>query len=516
MQRITKYTYALLLGATMGLASCDKGFEEMNTNPNASTKPNVDYLFSQSILQGNYVYDRVYFYTSYITCGAFVQHFSFAKEVTLAGSGDKYGQVDTYQGQYFRFAYTNVLTTLHELIRTADANPDLVNKAAAARIWRVLIQQRITDLYGDVPYTEANQGATGGVFQPKYDAQPAIYDGMLRELETAATALDNSKTKFGAADFVYKGDVAKWKKLAYSLMLRVAMRMTKVAPDKAREWAQKAIAGGIILQEEDQAVVAYGSGSQNYNVNPVVFEIVGQDIKPGSKGADNTENGKYSKTFIDFLKSRNDPRLPVISVVWNGGVADTSAALQKGMPNGTEVRPNDFVTYSEPNPATILQNAAPLIVVSAAEMRFLLSEAILRTWATGNAAQAYKEGIEIAMRNWALFGAAGRIPADKINAYTTANALNTAAPFNDQMNQIHSQFWIASLLDEQEAYANWRRTGYPVLTPVNARDNQTNGTIPRRLPYSRTEQGSNRGNYDAAVARQGADLLTTRIWWDKQ
>lgn len=515
MQRIVKYTYALLLGASMGLASCDKGFEEMNTNPNASTKPNVDFLFSQSILQGNYVYDRVYFYTSYLTCGAYVQHFSFAKDVTLAGSGDKYGQVDTYQGVYFRFAYTNVLTTLHELIRAAEGNPDLVNKAASARIWRVLIQQRITDLYGDVPYSEANKGATEGVFQPKYDPQSAIYDGMLRELEAAVGAFDNGKLKFGAADFVYKGDIAKWKKLAHSLMLRIAMRMTKVAPDKAREWTLKAIAGGIIMQEEDQAVVQYGSGSQTYNVNPVVYELVGQDLKASSKGADNTENGKFSKTLIDFLKSRNDPRLPVVSVVWNGGAPDTTSTLQKGMPNGTEVRPDDFVTYSEPNPATILVNTSPLIVVSAAEMRFLLSEAILRTWTPGNAAQAYREGIEIAMRNWSLFGAAGRIPADKINAYTAANALNTAGAFNDQMNQIHSQFWVASLLDEQEAYANWRRTGFPVLVPVNAQDNQTNGTIPRRLPYSRTEHGSNRSNYDAAVARQGTDLLTTRIWWDK-
>ncbi|MGE7774821.1 SusD/RagB family nutrient-binding outer membrane lipoprotein [Chitinophaga sp. NPDC101104] len=515
MQRITKYTFALLLGASMGLASCDKGFEEMNTNPNASTKPNVDYLFSQSILQGNYVYDRVYFYTSYLTCGAFVQHFAFGKEVTLAGSGDKYGQVDSYQGQYFRFAYTNVLTTLGELIRTADANPDLVNKSASARIWRVLIQQRITDLYGDVPYSEAGKAVTDRVYQPKYDAQSAVYDGMLRDLESAIGAFNDGKMKFGAADFVYKGDVAKWKKLGYSLMLRIAMRMTKVAPDKAREWAQKAIAGGIIMQESDQAIVQYGSGSQNYNVNPVVFEIVGQDIKPSSKGADNTENGKFSKTFIDFLKAKNDPRLPVISVVWKDGKPDTSAAIQRGMPNGTEGRPDDFVTYSEPNPATVLQNSAPLIVVSAAEMRFLLTEAVLRTWATGNAAQTYKEGIEIAMRNWALFGEGGRIAPDKINAYTTANALNMAGSFNDQMNQVHSQFWIASLFDEQEAYANWRRTGFPVLVPVNAKDNMTNGTIPRRLPYSRTEQGSNRSNYDAALARQGADLLTTRIWWDK-
>lgn len=186
------------------------------------------------------------------------------------------------------------------------------------------------------------------------------------------------------------------------------------------------------------------------------------------------------------------------------------------MPNGTNGKPANFVTFSEPNPATILQYAAPLIVLSAAEVNFLLSEAILRGWATGNAADVYRTGIEISMRNWSLFGAAGVIAPGKINAYTAANALNTAGTFDAQMNQIHSQFWVASLLDEQEAYANWRRTGYPQLTPVNFPGNATGGTIPRRLPYPVQEQGINKRNYDAAIARQGADLLTTRVWWDKQ
>jgi hypothetical protein len=123
MQRFAKYTLVLLLG----LASCDKGFEQLNTNPNASVKPNVDYLFSQSILKGNYVYDRAYFYTSYLTCGNYVQHFATAKELAGAGSGDKYGVHDQYQSFYFRYTYTNVLTTLKELDKAATA-PEFVNK----------------------------------------------------------------------------------------------------------------------------------------------------------------------------------------------------------------------------------------------------------------------------------------------------------------------------------------------------------------------------------------------------
>lgn len=516
MQRIARYTYTLLLGAALGLTSCDKDFEELNTNPNASTEPNVDLLFSQSILKGNYVYDRVYFYTSYLTCGNYIQHFATGKEITVAGSGDKYGVYDFYQGFYFRYTYTNVLTTITELIKAADKQPELVNKKAAARIWRVMIMQRITDLYGDVPYTDANKATSNLVFLPKYDPQSEIYDGLLKELESAIASFDDAQIKYGKADFIFEGSIPKWKKFAYSLMFRLAMRMSKRAPEKAREWAAKAIQGGVITAEADQAVVRYTNGPQTYNDNPVAFELVGQEYQPGFNGERNTEYGKYSKTFIDFLKTRNDPRLPVVSIVWKGANADTTSAIQKGMPNGTNGKPADFVTFSEPNPATILQYSAPLIVLSAAEMNFLLSEAILRGWATGNAADAYRAGMEISMRNWSLFGAAGVIAPAKINAYATANALNMAGTFEAQMNQIHSQFWVALLLDEQEAYANWRRTGYPQLTPVNFPGNATNGTIPRRLPYPVQEQGINRTNYNDAISRQGADLLTTRVWWDKQ
>lgn len=299
-------------------------------------------------------------------------------------------------------------------------------------------------------------------------------------------------------------------------MLRVAMRLTKRDEAKAREWAQKAITGGVILLPADNAVVKYSNGPQVYNNNPVAYELVGQDYIPGANGINNTEGGKFSKTFIDYLKNHNDPRLNVVAVTWNGSTPDTSTVKQKGFPSGTGTRPADYNTYSEPNPATILQYAAPLLVLTNAETNFLLSEAALRGWTGGSAAQYYKTAIENNMQNWALFGPGGVIASNRISDYTSANALNTAGSFDAQMNQVHSEFWIALLLDEQEAYANWRRTGYPQLTPVNYPGNSTGGAIPRRFPYSQPEQGMNKINYNAAIARQGADLLTTRVWWDKQ
>ncbi|RBL89541.1 SusD/RagB family nutrient-binding outer membrane lipoprotein [Chitinophaga flava] len=515
MQRIARYKFILILGAVLGLSSCDKGFEALNVNPNASEKPNVDLLFTQSLLKGNLPLDRAYFFTSYLHCGTYIQHFAIAKEVAGSGAGDKYAVNDFYQSFYYRNVYTNTVTTLTEIIEAAKG-PENVNKLSVARIWKALIMQRITDLYGDVPYSDANRGKYD-LFQPKYDPQEDIYAGLLKEVDEAIKAFDPSKPTYGNADLIYKGNIAQWKKFGYSLMLRLAMRTTRATSTKvvAKDWAQKAIAGGVITDAADIAVMRYSNGPQTYNNNPIAFELVNQDYTTSSKGASNQEWGKFSKTFIDFLKNNNDPRLGVVSVVWTNGVPDTTAALQKGMANGSDVKPANPASYSEPNPATILNYSSPVLVMTNAEMNFLLSEVALRGWGTGDVAQLYNNGVTASLRNWGLFGAAGVIAPARIDQYMAEHALNTGGTFDQQMEQIHTQFWAALLLDEQEAYANWRRTGYPVLVPVKYTGNVTNGTIPRRLPYSQTEQGINGTNYNDAVKRQGPDLLTTRMWWDK-
>jgi len=106
------------------------------------------------------------------------------------------------------------------------------------------------------------------------------------------------------------------------------------------------------------------------------------------------------------------------------------------------------------------------------------------------------------------------ISDDAIDDYLTANPY-TGGTFDQQMKQIHTQFWASLFMTNMEVYANWRRTGYPVLIPVNYPGNATGGTISRRLPYPQSEASLNTENYKAAVAAQGPDLFTTRVWWDK-
>jgi hypothetical protein len=259
-----------------------------------------------------------------------------------------------------------------------------------------------------------------------------------------------------------------------------------------------------------------GTG-QDINKNPVALNLWNSDYIV-QNGNTNTEGGKYQDVFINYLKSTNDPRLPIVSVVWKNGAPDTSVAIQKGMSAGiSNVKPTDFGTYSEPNAKTVLLLNSPMLVFTAAESHFLMAEAALRGWYNGaTAASLYKSGVESALRQWSIIaGSAGTISSGAFNNYVTNNALNTAGTFDQQMQQIYTQFWISIFPDAQEVFASYRRTGYPALTPNNYPNNATGGKIFRRMLYPQSEQNLNPDAYAAAISRQGADNLLTRMWWDK-
>ncbi|GAB3569070.1 SusD/RagB family nutrient-binding outer membrane lipoprotein [Spirosoma luteolum] len=506
-----RYRLLLLASLATGLTACDNGFEALNVNPDASTTITPAYVFTKAQLDA---LGNSYFSTGVLASGGSMQHFATYKDVP--GIGDKYYfQQGSYPYDFFQNAYPGAVNETAEVIRAVSTDPSQVNLLSVARIWRVYVMHRITDLYGDIPYTDAAKGYSQNVFTPKYDAQSAIYADMLNELEQSAAAFDASKTTFGTADLIYGGNIDKWKKLAYSLMLRLGMRMTKVDAGLAKTWVQKAIAGGVITQDADLARISYLASGQDINKNPIALSLRNSDYS-AANGNDNIEGGKLARTFIDQLRNTADPRLNVIAVVWNGTTADTATALQKGMPNGLLVKPADFKTYSEPNPLTVLKLDAPVLVMTAAETNLLLAEAAVRGWYTGDAATAYAAGIRSAMANWALFNpTAGAISAAKVTAFLARNPFPADGTTDAKLEQIHTQMWVSLFPDEQEVFANWRRTGYPKLTPVNVVGNITGGVIPRRLLYPPTEESVNNAQYSAAVARQGANLLTTRIWWDK-
>jgi hypothetical protein len=518
-----KYLKLLYLAPLALLStSCDKGFKEMNVNPNASIEAVPGFLFTRAQLV---TVANNFTGAAYLTIGGSMQHFATYKEVP--GAGDKYFNYSYSTGSWGLYggdpASAGAVIDMNQVIDAVSKQPADVNKLSVARIWKAYLYHRLTDLYGDIPYKDAGKALSDKNYSPKYDLQSAIYPDLLKELDESLKAFDASKPTFGTSDLIYSGDVTKWKKFGYSLMLRLAMRLTQVDAATSKTWVEKAIAGGVITDDADLATIGYVDGSITANRNFIASGLMSTDYI--SPGGDNVEGGKFAKTFIDYLKTTKDPRLNVLSVVWTKAsstapyVADTATALQTGMPNaGFNTLPANFDTFSEPNPATVLKYSAPLLVFTTAETHLLLAEAALRGWYSGSTAAAeYALAVKAGLKHWALFGAAGVISDAKINAYLAANPYKTAGTTEEQMEQIQTQKWVALILeDEYEIFSNWRRTGYPKLTPTNYPGNLTGGKIPTRFVIPDSEELYNQANFYEARTRQGGtNTLSSIVWWDK-
>ncbi|WP_337968744.1 SusD/RagB family nutrient-binding outer membrane lipoprotein [uncultured Flavobacterium sp.] len=497
--------FCIAIVGAMTLTSCDKGFEEMNTNPNALTDPAIKSMFTLAEI---YVDGQDYSNTrgNNAYAAQIVQHFS-----SLGGPGSKYTYSSEYSGSLFGETYGKGLNQVFQLLSVVKDTPENTNMIQACRIMKVFMFQKLTDTYGEIPYFEAVKGYNGNVFAPKYDSQEAIYNDLLKELDEAGTALDANKAFVGNADLYYQSDVAKWKKLANSLMLRVAMRLSKVNPAKAQQYVEKAVAKGVFTSNAESLVLKHDAGPQGVRTNPITSSWVRNDLNGGDS------NTKYSKTFIDMLKNTNDPRLRIYAKLEASG--NNNPASQQGLANDAKEFPGgDKKLFSDPNTSTVLRLDAPTLIMSYAEVKFLLAEAAVKGWNVGDTAQnLYQDGVRAAMEVLVIFG--DKVPAVSLaeyNTYIAANPFKATGTEAQKIEQIITQKWIVLLFNGFEAFSEYRRTGYPVLVPVNDPAGETKGTVPRRLIYDQSELITNEANYKAAIARQGLDLMTTRIWWDKQ
>ncbi|MNK99197.1 Starch-binding associating with outer membrane [compost metagenome] len=385
---------------------------------------------------------------------------------------------------------------------------------------------RITDLYGDVPYSEAGQGYYKSSFTPKYDKQQAIYADLLKEVEEATNALNAGGDKV-TGDVIFAGDIDKWKRFGNTLLLRLAMRLTKIDDATARVYAQKAV-GKTMINNGDNAFITHDvSGSR-------VTQNRNSQVLLGDGGQENYYT-KWSKTFIDLLKVANDPRLAKVAVTQlylSDGSKNqnpayvTDPAVQKGMPNGKDLSGQaardirqdasftTFPAYSSPNPAMLKRNGVSFILTFA-ESEFLLAEAAQRWGIAGSAAAHYKDGLKAAITFLGQYDASLAITDNVAETFANANPYNAV----NGLQMINTQYWIHTntMLDFYETWSNWRRSGFPVLTPVVYPGNATNGTIPRRFPYPVEEAVKNGANQQAAAsAIPGGDNLAGRVWWDKQ
>ena len=509
-----KYLSIALLFATICLIPLSGCYNDelvaLYDDPTAALELDWKLMFSQGTVQSaenRFINGRVHLNLA----SGLIQQMATLQIGGERGSGDKYMRhLDSFDGT-MRFFYPNALKTLAEVIRQTGpegTNPSWTNLHHMAQIMYIVPMHIVTDLHGNVPYTEANSGVDG-IFFPKYDDQELIYKDMLAKLETAANTIGTGPDEVGNADLIFGGDFDKWKKFANSLMLRLAMRISNVDPATAQEYVQKALAGGVMESNEDMAWLQMAAGpSQWFNQNGISRAMI-----PDDWGA----NNMLSKTLVDWLKDRNDPRLMIYSGgigIW-GGPYITDYDAQKGMPNGFDAETiREFegttetidreLTYSRLNPA-MLDVDDPFIFMTYAEVEFLQAEAILKGWASGSAEEHFNAGVRGSMQQWTIFDESLSVTDAEVDAYLAAN------PFDGTEEMIGEHHWAANFMQWYEAYSNWRRTGFPQLTPVNYPGNVSGGQIFRRIEYFSIEVASNPNLQEGGTL---PDDVMTRMWWD--
>lgn len=502
----TKNIYILALifiFLSTSIISCTDNFEELNTNPNQPSSVEPAPLFTAVQLQLSGIGSSR---RGSIGFGMMmVQQTATLKVDDL--EGDKYLRTES-ASVFFSNAYENSIPNLVNVLDITESDPEKVNLHAAARILWVMQMHRLTDTYGNIPYFEAGKGYLEQIYYPKYDRQEDIYKDMLKELDEAVNSFDPSKSTYGKADLFYNGDIDKWKKLGNSLMLKLGLRLSKVDANLAKEWVGKAIQKGVMTDESDICTIHH-EGTVEETANPIAFDFMKFDLV-------RVGDIKISKTFLDHLQSTNDPRIASYASLPNG---DNTLSAQKGLPNGhdatsilTHSGGGDLSTYSTFNTNTLLALDAVTVLFSYAEVELMLAETAVRNWYNGNAKTHYEKAIKASMHQQKLYGTT--ISEQEINTYLLANPYPASASEADQLKVINEQYWVSTFLNGWESYANWRRTGIPELQPVNYQNNASNGEIPRRLTYPRTEYGTNGNHLQEAINEQGADTYSTRVWWD--
>jgi SusD/RagB-like outer membrane lipoprotein len=514
-------------------AGCDTDeLHDMNINPNAVNQIDMNYFFTAASLgiasNGSSGDNR---YTDWRTNINFASTCIQQLATTSGTAGDKYMDNDMEpMNAPFQFYYRDVARRTSEIIKqTGIGGYDegkKINTRHAARILQVLTYHRLTDWYGSVPYTEANRGLEG-IFQPKYDKQRVIYTDLLNELDEACAGLSTSNLDegFTAADFIYNGDIAKWKKFGYSLMLRLAMRVSNVDAAMAATYVSKAVAGGVMTSNDDNVWVEMAlSPSEWRNQNGI-----SRAFYPGDGGA--WQGTLLSKTLVDMLKGANtantvddDPRLMIFTggiVKWEVAgitVIDDDPLNQEGLPNGLDgpglnalfgTTVTAYEHFSAVN-FLMMQDDEPYQVMNAAESKFLMAEALERgigSGISGTVQENYEDGVKLAMQLYDKYDASLAVTDGEVNQYLAQH------PFvaGSALEMIGTQLWLSKFMNWWDAWSDWRRTGYPALIPTNYPGNSTGGTIPVRLQIPAAEAA---GNPNYAATATLPDNMTTKVWWD--
>ena len=486
--------------AVVLLTACETDLTGLNANPNNPVDAPAGPLFSNAVRNTVDRFHGAGFELSHVSL--FAQHIAQVQYT----DEDRYRLRLESVNSFFEQPYVSELEDLEKVIDKATA-ADAPNTAGPAIVLQQWIYQQMTDLWGDIPYSEALQGDKQGSLKPVYDPQKDIYYGMLASLTSASSSMlpAGGDAGLGAADPIYGGDVGQWRRFANSLRARLAMRLVKADPGKADTELRAAFAaaGGVMTSNADNAQLEW-PGDGVYD-NPWASNFGGRD------------DHRVSKTLVDTMLALSDPRLPVYAQP-TADDPSVYAGLQNGLTN-TDAGAQ-FTAVSRPGAifypgstvygtfGTSAGNRTPSYLMVYAELAFVRAEAAARGIGGLTAGQAqgfYEDGVRASILQWG-----------RSDAQATAYLAQPGVAYSGGaagLAQIGLQKWIALYTQGLEAWSEWRRTGNPAtIRPGPA------ASLPqhvRRLPYPTSEQAVNMASLTEAIARQGPDNMLTRVWWDK-
>jgi hypothetical protein len=464
---------ALVLAAAVG--GCADGLTELNENPNEPVNVGAEFLLPSAIVSGA---TRAHGSSLNMDLvGLWVQHYA----EHLYTIEDVYEISDAAISGHWSGFYAGPLRTLYEVIEQGEETqrPNVTAVGLTLQVW---LMQIVTDLWGDVGYSEALKGRDSRPdMTVPFDPQSVVYDRLLANLRAAAGMISPGGPAIVQGDLIYRGDMERWRKFANSLRMRVAMRLSEVEPDLAAAEIADAVAAGVFTSNADNAVLQFVDN--------------GVDVHPIYAYERTRNDHSISATLVDTLKALADPRLPLYA-------RPNANGEYVGTPNGTmEDRPLAEVSNIGPAYASA---DAPAVIMEYAEVLFLQAEAAERGWIAGDPADLYARGIAAAMERLG-------VPQADIDAYLAGPRVVYAGG-QAGLEQIALQKWIALFGNGPEAFAEWRRTGIPELQP--GPDAQNDGRIPVRLHYPARELLLNRAEVEAAIARQGGATINSPVWWD--
>jgi len=544
---IMKTKIYILIGllAILSITGCTRNFDAMNIDPNNPTSETIDpdFILSTALIGGTMnidLHQRIHSLTIDI----------FAQYIANEGfSTDRCIPVEGWTNSYWA-QHWSWINSMNDIIINQKNNTLKSNTVQIARIWKVWLFHRATDLFGDMPYFDA---ANGTGLLPKYDTQKDIYYDMVNELKEAALALDATKMNPGVNDLIFGGDVAKWKSFANSLRLRLAMRMSEVDPAKAKVEAEEAVASGLLLSSNSESVKVYRTEDYKlwgyYYCYPTYFSWGELAM---SKSMENILTGlgginfpaPYDGVPNVSVPAKVDPRGPVFFNTTRTafGAAPGYVGLWKGILAGLPIEEGQKAVNIKTNNARLglhyvatisasgtvsLNNNQYMTLMPYSEICFLRAEGASRGWTMGGTAKDfYEAGIRASMLETGIDNGSTEtyLASENPNVNGTTVAFNhTSGLHNTQLEKIITQKYLANFPDNGwEAFNDYRRLCLPALIPFVSPDPAAvvevgsatwKGSI-RRLIYPATEPIVNAVNYKEAAARIGGDKTTTRVWWD--